>query len=345
MEYTTTVSANEPITITIGNFDGVHRGHQRLMHDLNVMARELHSKPVLVTFSPHTLQVVRPDIDVQYLTTTEEKLALAKQYGHIPDSIVIHFTPEVAKMSAYDFMESLRTHFNIRGIVVGTDFSLGHNRLGNVTFLERYGQEHGLRVQAIPLQEEERARISSTQIRRLVSAGKISEANELLGHPVIVSGVVVEGDKRGRLLGFPTANLIPELHKLLPADGVYVVHVSIENTAGGDEIIDFPVYNGVVNIGVRPTFDGKKRLVEAHLLGLSSGRNAGDTPTEGSQREAIDLDLYSRRIRVAFIARLRGEQRFAGIEALKAQIAADVQQAHQILQTSAATSFNRKPDM
>jgi len=341
MEYVTSIAANEPIAITIGNFDGVHRGHQRLMYELRVTAQKLTCKPVLVTFSPHTLMVVRPDIDVRYLTTLEEKLALAKNYGSIADNIILNFTPEVAAMSAGEFMDSLSTHFAIKGMVVGTDFSLGHNRMGNIAFLEQYGQQHDILVRPIPLEESERTRISSTRIRALVSAGQIAEANELSGHPVTLSDVVRRGKQRGRLLGFPTANLIPEAHKLLPADGVYAVRASILQDStrsdggqgtrqgypyhgreplghgrgtpgdpGGDSAS--PVYNGVVNIGVRPTFNGTTRIVEVHLLD-------------------IQPDLYDKRITIDFIARLRSEQRFSGIDALKSQIAADVQQARQIL--------------
>ncbi len=327
MEYKTTLSTTEPIAITIGNFDGVHRGHQHLMHELRVMAQELGCKPVLVTFSPHTLAVVRPDIDLQCLTTLEEKLTLTKRYGHIADNIVINFTPEVKAMSAQIFMDSLYEHFIIRGIVVGANFSFGHDRMGHTTFLQRYGQEHDMQVRIIPLQEAEQTRINSTYIRALVSEGQVSKANELLGHPVTISGVVVHGDHRGRLLGFPTANLAPEAHKLLPADGVYAVRVYVgyqsprqdsQSSISGEPQSITPdqthnVYNGVVNIGVRPTFDGQERRVEAVLFD-------------------IDIDLYDQRLTIDFIARLRGEQRFAGIDALKAQIAADVQHARQILQ-------------
>ncbi len=313
MEYATTIAANEPIAITIGNFDGVHKGHQHLMRELRMTAQKLNSKPVLVTFSPHTLIVVRPDIDVRYLTTLEEKLALAKNYGSIADSIVINFTPEVAAMSAAEFMDSLSTHFAVKGMVVGTDFSLGHNRMGNISFLEQYGQQHGILVRPIPLEEVERTRISSTRIRALVSEGQIAEANELLGHPLTLSDIVRRGEQRGRRLGFPTANLIPEAHKLLPADGVYAVRVSIPpDSTISDGASPSPVYNGVVNIGVRPTFNGTERIVEVHLLD-------------------IQPDLYEKRITIDFIARLRSEQRFSGIEALKSQIAADVRQARQIL--------------
>ncbi len=310
MEYVTTLSTNESIAITIGNFDGVHRGHQRLMHQLCATAQELNCMPVLTTFSPHTLIVLRPDIDVQCLTTLEEKLALAKRYGHIADSIVITFTPQVAAMSAEEFMDSLHALFDIRAIVVGSDFSLGHNRMGDIPFLQNYGQQHEILVRSIPLEEIERTRISSTRIRTLVSEGQIAEANELLGHPVTLRGIVVHGEHRGRLLGFPTANLMPEPHKLLPANGVYAVHV--QNISASDSISSSPVYNGVANIGVRPTFNEKKRIVEAYLLD-------------------VDLDLYDQCISIDFVARLRDEQRFAGIDALKAQISVDVQQAYQIL--------------
>jgi riboflavin kinase/FMN adenylyltransferase len=311
MEYVTTLTANQPIAITIGNFDGVHKGHQRLMHELRKTAQELNCTPVLVTFSPHTLMVVRPDIDVRYLTTLEEKLALTTKYGEIADSIVITFTPAVAAMSASEFMQDLTAHFTIKALVIGADFSLGHNRMGNITFLQQYGQENGIVVRPIPLAEVERTRISSTRIRALVSEGKISEANELLGHPVTLSDSVRHGAHRGRLLGFPTANLIPEAHKLLPANGVYAVRVST-NDPLSDGATAPRVYNGVVNIGVRPTFNEKERIVEVHLLD-------------------VQPDLYDKRITIEFIARLRDEQRFATIDALKSQIAADVQQARQVL--------------
>jgi riboflavin kinase/FMN adenylyltransferase len=327
MEFVTTIAAGEPIAITIGNFDGVHKGHQRLMHELRVTAQQLNCKPVLVTFSPHTLLVVRPDIDVRYLTTLEEKLALAKSYGGIADSIIIKFTPQVAAMSAGEFLDDLSSHFAVRAMVVGANFSLGHNRMGDIAFLEQYGQHHHILIRPIPLEESDSTRISSTRIRAMVSAGQIGEANELLGHPLTLSDVVRRGEQRGRLLGFPTANLMPETHKLLPADGVYAVRVSIpqdstrsdgsQGTPGGDSTRSdgssaSPVYNGVVNIGVRPTFNGTERIVEVHLLD-------------------IQPDLYEKRITIDFIARLRSEQRFSGIEALKSQIAADVRQARQIL--------------
>ncbi len=335
MEFDTTLTGNEPVALTIGNFDGIHRGHQRLMRELRETAAALDSKPVLVTFLPHTLLVVRPEINLQVLTTLEEKLALTRQYGGIDDNIVIHFTPEVMAMTADDFLDTLRGRFPIRALVVGENFSLGHNRMGDVTFLQAYGQKHDILVHPIALEEDEQERISSTRIRRLIGAGEIGEANELLGHPLTMSGTVVHGDHRGRLLGFPTANLIPQPHKLIPANGVYAVTVTVPAAAepnvgadlsrpspiyrpaneSGDSTTSSRVYKSVANIGIRPTFNGKERIVEVHLL---------DT----------ELDLYEKRITIDFIARLRDEQRFAGIDALKAQIAADAQQARQLLGTT-----------
>jgi riboflavin kinase/FMN adenylyltransferase len=184
--------------------------------------------------------------------------------------------------------------------------------MGNIAFLEHYGQQHDIQVRSISLEEAQQGRISSTRIRTLVSEGQITAANELLGHPMVVSGIVQHGEERGRLLGFPTANLRPEAQKLLPANGVYAVRAYVQKGLESDPAGDSPVYNGVVNIGVRPTFDGKERLVEVHLLDVT-------------------LDLYGKYLAAEFIENLRQEQRFTDIEALKTQIAADVQRAYHIL--------------
>jgi riboflavin kinase/FMN adenylyltransferase len=312
MEYSTNLPEQASIALTIGNFDGIHRGHQILLHELQRTAQTLGCIPVVLTFLPHTLVVVRPDIYIRYLTTLEEKLELVREYGGIANWIVVHFTPAVAAMPAADFLNNLRERFTIKGLVVGEDFSLGHNRQGNITFLKNYGAEHNILVQAIALQEVEHARVSSTLIRKLVMEGNVSAANELLGHPVIFSGIVRQGDKRGRLIGFPTANLLPDEHRLLPADGVYAVRVHVPKGVESDSPITSTVYNGVANIGIRPTFNQQERLVEVHLLDVS-------------------VDLYDKLITVEFIARLRGEQRFSGIESLRAQITTDAQQARQIL--------------
>ncbi len=337
MEYQTTLSSHEPIVITIGNFDGIHLGHQYLLHEVRELALALQCKPVLVTFQPHTLLIVRPDIDIRFLTTQDEKLALAKRYGGIADNIVITFTPEVAAMSAEDFMNELCQRFSIQGIVVGADFSLGRNRMGDITFLEHYGQQHGIQIHTVSLAEAHQNRISSSRIRKLLSQGEIAEANQLLGHPVIVSGIVKPGAKRGRTLGFPTANLHTDIRKLLPADGVYAAITHVQNNQESDPLTPSCVYKdatnistsgeavggldkienveieikSVVNIGTRPTFDSQEHLVEVHLLDAN-------------------LNLYDRKLTVEFIEHLRSEQRFSNIDALKAQISADIQKAYHI---------------
>lgn len=324
-EFLTTLDKETPIVVTIGNFDGMHLGHQHLLAAVRTMAQRLHCTPAIITFQPHTLMVIRPNADIRYLTTLEEKLALAKAWGGIDASIVIRFTPAVAALSAQDFMDRLRERFTIRGIVVGEDFSLGHNRTGNITFLKDYGQQHDMQIEAVSLATEAEQRISSTRIRTLISEGRITEANALLGHPILLEGRVTHGDQRGRQIGFPTANIGPDTHKLLPADGVYAVFVTV-HTSERDNAVYMTdkgqlsdshdlsiVYNGVVNIGLRPTFDGTQRLVEVHLL------------------DVTDVDLYGKYLHVIFVERLRGEQKFSGVQALKQQISLDVQKAHQIL--------------
>jgi riboflavin kinase/FMN adenylyltransferase len=324
MDYTTTLADAQPIAITIGNFDGIHRGHQRLLAELRAAAQEVGATPVMVTFSPHTLLVVRPGIQLECLTTLEEKLALARVYGHVADSIVVHFTTEVASLTAGEFLDTLGARFPIRAMVVGDNFSLGHNRMGNVSFLKEYGRERDILVRALPLEESEHERISSTRIRSLVHEGRVAEANELLGHPVLVSGIVVHGDQRGRLLGFPTANLLPEPHKLLPANGIYAARVTLGlpgQQAKSDASDTLPVsydesqkvWKSAVSVGVRPTFDGHQRWVEAYLLDA-------------------DLDLYGQELSINFIAWLRSEERFSSIDALKAQMANDTQETRRILQ-------------
>jgi riboflavin kinase/FMN adenylyltransferase len=204
--------------------------------------------------------------------------------------------------------------------------------MGDVHFLQTYGNTHDIAVQTVLLKEIEYQRVSSTRIRGLIGEGKVEEAKELLGHPAVLHGRVVKGDQRGRLLGFPTANLIPPAEKLIPANGVYAARVLVQKASAGSDAIHSPcvfigaklnasetpeqwdTYISAINIGVRPTFDGQKLLVEAHLLDVQG------------------LDLYDRCMSIHFIARLRGEQRFTGIEALKAQIAEDVRNVRFSLQ-------------
>ena len=298
----TTLIPGEPLALTMGVFDGIHRGHQYLIDQTAEAAATLGGKAGMVTFWPHPLEVLRPTMQVRYLMMLEEKLDVLATVGKLDTVVVLPFTSALALTSAGDFMALLMRHMALRILLEGADFAFGHNREGDIAFLTAYGQEHGVRVQTIDLQAADHERISSPGIRGLLAEGQVGEAAKLLGRPYSVRGLVVQGDQRGRLLGFPTANLSIDLKKILPTDGVYAVRVRVDHT----------MYAGVTNIGVRPTLDGTKHLTEVYVFDM--------------QR-----DLYGKELEVQFIGRLREERRFAGVEALKAQIAADVQQARVLL--------------
>ncbi|HEY7350253.1 MAG TPA: bifunctional riboflavin kinase/FAD synthetase [Ktedonobacterales bacterium] len=293
-----TLTPDTPFALTVGVFDGIHRGHQHLIKQTVLAAKALGGKAGMITFWPHPLEVLHPERQIRYLTMLEEKLELLATLGMLDLVVVLPFTPSLARTSASEFIDLLMNHLALRALVEGTDFVFGHNREGNMAFLTTYGQARGFAVQTIDLQVADQRRISSTHIRTLLADGQVGEAAALLGRPYSAQGVVVQGDQRGRLLGFPTANLRIDPRKILPADGVYAVRVRVEGA----------LYHGATNIGVRPTLDGTRHLTEVHVLD-------------------VQRDLYGKELEVQFIARLRGEQRFAGVEALQAQIAVDVQQA------------------
>ncbi len=297
-----TLTPDRPVALTVGVFDGIHRGHQHLMKQTAQAAAALGGKAGMITFWPHPLEVLHPERQVRYLTMLEEKLDLLAALGTLDLVVVLPFTQTLAATSAGDFIDLLQNHLALRVLVEGADFVFGHNREGNMAYLLAYGQTHGFAVQTIDLQVADQQRISSTSIRALLADGQVEGAMTLLGRPYSARGLVVQGDQRGRLLGFPTANLAIDQQKILPADGVYAVRVRVDDM----------LYTGAMNIGVRPTVDGTKHISEVHILD-------------------VQRDLYGKKLEVQFIARLRGERRFAGVEALQAQIAADVQQARVVL--------------
>jgi riboflavin kinase / FMN adenylyltransferase len=296
------LTPDTPMALTVGVFDGIHRGHQHLIQQTAQAATALGGKAGMITFWPHPLEVLHPERKISYLTMLEEKLDFLTTLGTLDLVVVLPFTPTLAATSAGEFIDMLLNHLKLRVLVEGADFVFGHNREGNMAFLTAYGDTHGFAVQTIDLQLADEQRISSTSIRALLADGQVEGARDLLGRPYSVRGLVVQGDQRGRLIGFPTANLEIDPQKILPADGVYAVRVRVDDT----------IYSGATNIGMRPTVDGTKHLTEVHVLDM--------------QR-----DLYGKELEVQFIARLRGERRFAGLEALQAQIAADVQQARVVL--------------
>ncbi len=299
---------DRPSVLTVGNFDGVHRGHHALLARVRDLAREVDAESGLVTFDPHPLTVVRPGHSQSLLTTPAERLHLAAQIG-LTVGVIQPFTAEIAALGPAVFMGWLKTHLNLAALVVGPDFALGRNRAGDVQVLAALGEEIGYRLIIMEPVDWQGKTVRSSAIRALLDAGQVAEAAELLGRPYHATGVVVHGDHRGRTIGIPTANLEIPPDKHWPANGVYATRATIHGRAGS-----FP---SVTNLGVRPTVDGSVRRCETHLL---------DFPPTGE-----DGDLYGKTLTVEFLARLRGEERFSGLPALVAQIHRDIAQARELL--------------
>ena len=290
--------------LTVGSFDGVHRGHQDVLRQLVARARELGVHSLLVTFDPHPLEVVNPAAAPRLLTVGDEKLEVLAESG-IDFVAVLPFTPALAAFSAERFVDDiLLERFRMHDLLMGYDHRFGHNRSGDATTMRRLGSERGFEVSVVPAVTVNGGQsVSSTAIRRAVAGGDLEGAFRGLGRHYSLGGRVVEGARRGRLLGFPTANVaVPGPRKLLPPEGVYAIRAQ---TPMGP-------YDGMLNLGPRPTFGDAESVVEAHLFDA-------------------DLQLYGARLRVDFVARLRDTQKFSGIDALKAQLGKDEAQARMIL--------------
>ena len=295
--------------LTVGNFDGLHLGHQSIMRTVIQRARALEGEAVVYTFEPHPRRVLRPGQSPRLLTTLDQKLALLEEIG-VDATIVEPFTSEFAKLAPERFVRDvLYARIRPLEVYVGYDFRFGRDREGSMRVLTELGPHLGFAVTIIPEVTVEGRDVNSTRIRELLAAGRVEEAASLLSRPYTVRGRVIEGDRRGRGLGFPTANLEPE-NEILPGVGVYAGHLRLldeGSPAAGTR------YGAVANVGRRPTFkEGQEVLAEAHLLGF-----------EG--------ELYGRRVELTFERRLRGEERFPDVEALKRQIAADVDEARRQL--------------
>ncbi len=288
---------------TIGVFDGVHLGHQALIRRVVERAGELGIESVCVTFSPHPEDVLRPEMEIAHLAPLEDRLALIRGLG-VSEVEVIEFTRSLSQMSPEEFMELLLKRFRLRELWIGSDFALGRGRSGSPGRLAAIGSEKGFQVHQFPPVEIGGVVASSTMIRLLLAEGRVEEAARLLGRPYRLRGEVVSGDRRGRLLGFPTANLAMRERLCLPGDGVYAVSCS------GKGLDTRP---GVASLGVRPTFDGGQRQVEVYLIDFQG-------------------DLYGEELAVDFVARLRGEERFSSADALVAQIQEDVRRAKEVLE-------------
>lgn len=302
-----------PTVFAVGNFDGIHRGHQALLAELRRLADHAFGAPAhtgILTFDPHPLVVLRPGASVKLLTTPEERVALAAYYG-VDVAVIQPFTEATAALEPRAFMALMVEHLGLAALVAGPDFALGRERRGNLDVLTALGDELGYRVVVLEPVDWQGKAVRSNAIRQLLDEGRVADAADLLGRAYAVSGVVVHGDHRGRQLGIPTANLQPPAGKMWPADGVYATRATVE----GDP--QSRVYASVTNLGMRPTVGGLDHRFETHLL---------DFPPPG-----VSDDLYGRTLTVEFVARLRGEQRFAGLPELVAQIHADIAAARTLL--------------
>src|SRR6187399_429873 len=287
--------------LALGNFDGLHRGHIKIIERIQRGATERAGMSVVLTFDPHPPRILRPDKAPPLLMTKAQKLEALARAG-VQGAAVVRFTREMSQWEPEHFVRAVLVEWlRVAEVWVGADFLFGRDRSGNFTLLRSLGAQYGFRAEKIdPIRYKDFV-VSSTRIRRLVSEGRVDEAGALLGHHYAVDGVVVEGAKRGREIGFPTANLQSE-NELMPPAGVYATTAAINGVA----------HPAVTNVGMRPTFGDVDRLqVETHLL-------------DG------DRDLYDARIRLSFVQRLRDERAFPDVDALRAQIEADCRSARRL---------------
>lgn len=288
--------------LTVGVFDGAHRGHQQIIRRLVEGAREKNLPAVVLTFDPHPSKVFGRG-EIKLLTLPNERAEILGKMG--VDIVITHpFNREVANITAFDFMQRLKSHIGLDHLILGYDSALGKDREGNIPRLTEIGLELGYAVETVSAVSDESGVISSTAIRKLVTVGKIEEAAKLMGRPYCLRGRVIRGDQRGRTIGFPTANLNYEVDKLIPASGIYACWAYLGNEK----------HKAAVNIGTNPTFTPDKKImsVEAYLLDF-------------------DRDIYDKDLQLEFVTRLRDELKFDSVNALIAQIEEDVEKARQIL--------------
>ena len=280
---------------TIGTFDGIHIGHQKILKRVVKLAKKQDYEPVVLTLFPHPRMVLQKDDSITLLNTIDERVALLKSFG-IKDVIVKTFTKEFANLSAKDYVKQILVEeLNTKQIVIGYDHHFGKNRSANINDLKAFAEQYDFKIEEISAQDIEDVTVSSTKIRNALDNGEVALANSFLGYNYYITGVVVKGKGLGRTINFPTANIdIKEDYKLIPKDGVYVVKSTIENKT---------VY-GMMNIGTNPTVGGKSRTIEVHIFNYNK-------------------DFYNTELKIQFLKRLRSEQKFKNIAALKKQLIKD----------------------
>ena len=304
--------------VTIGTFDGVHLGHQQIIAQLRKEAQRIGGETVLVTFDPHPRKIVSPH-PLQLINTLPEKIELLERQG-IDNLVIVPFTPAFSNQPASAYIEDfLVSRFHPHTVIIGYDHRFGKDRSGDFHLLEQYAQQHAFELIEIPVHVIDEASISSTKIRAALLGGHIEEAARFLGYDYFFEATVVQGNKLGRTIGYPTANLQPQTaDKLIPGNGVYAVTLEIMNPASNENnsLISPPPQRsslkGMMNIGVRPTIDGTQRVIEVNIFDF-------------------DADIYGYELRVTLKKYLRGEQKFSGLDALKQQLAKDREDAEQYL--------------
>jgi len=290
-----------PLSIAIGVFDGVHIGHRALIRQAAARAKQQSGRAIAATFDPLPIQALAPGAPPSALSDLDERTRLLQEAG-ANDVVIFHFTKEFAALTADEFVRRLTSAGEVRQILVGEDFQFGHDRGGDVRTLAGAGSRFGFEVVVATPVTLDGEVVSSTRIRNALLAGDVESAARLLGRPYSVRGTVVRGDQRGRALGFPTMNLAVPRERLLPRDGIYALWA----TVNGQRV------PAAASLGVRPTFGGGDRVLEAYLLGWSG-------------------DAYGDRIEAAFVKRLRDELRFASAAELSTQIAHDVEETRKAL--------------
>jgi riboflavin kinase/FMN adenylyltransferase len=299
------LSSEKDMLLTIGVFDGVHLGHRYLISQLKERARQQNLLSGVVTFRQHPLEVLSPQTELPYLTNLVEKVNLLKKEG-VEAVITLSFTPELAQLSAGQFVSLLKKYLRMRGLVIGPDFALGRDREGNADALRKLGQEMDFSVTVIPPVKINGEIVSSTAIRNALANGDMKRVISLIGRSFSLQGRVTTGASRGLKLGFPTANLEIDSKQTLPPEGVYATWAYVDGKA----------YQSVTNIGRRPTFGGNQRTVETYIIDYRG-------------------NLYGRELKIDIVERLRSEKRFDTVEELKKQIAEDVKRGKAILDSRA----------
>jgi riboflavin kinase/FMN adenylyltransferase len=296
---------------TIGVFDGLHRGHQQIVARARELAAERGLPTVLMTFTPHPSEVVRPGSHPPQLTTNTRKAELAAELG-IDVVVFLPFTLEFSKLTPEEFIhQAVVAELHADAVVVGENFRFGHKAAGDVAMLTALGSRWGFDAEGVTLLAEAGRPISSTHIRSCVEAGDMAAAEHALGRPHRLDGVVVRGDQRGRDLGFPTANVRAAAFAAVPADGIYAGRV-VRIDEWGNTLTGLPTLPAAISVGTNPTFDGRRRSVEAYVLDF-------------------DSDLYGQNLGVEFVHRLRGMVRFDSVDDLITQMTDDVTRTRQLL--------------